>query len=242
MYFQRPKAVIFDMDGTTVRHVNPRILGLLEFLDDLVFRSGKLFRRQASLTSLPPPMEKPPRLLVHRMIHTLRRKSVEQIVQPCPGVLDVLELFKTQNIPMAIASNGLGKGYGDDILKKFDLEQFFQIAIFREDFKRAKPHPDGLLKALESLNVTYAEHDTIWYIGDRHKDVSAALAASELVTPRILPFSYGLNAAFAIFEKGQSPDQVILNYFDFLEKMKELIESDPAQDHAPAARKDAQHS
>ena len=220
MQIVRPRAVIFDMDGTTVRHVNPHVLGCLEFLDDLIFRSNKLFRRQASLSALPPPMEKPPRLLVHRMIHTFRRKSVDQIVQPCPGVIDLLKFLKSQNIPMAIASNGLGKGYGVDILKQFHLEQYFAASVFREDFNRAKPHPDGLLRAIEDIGIEIKPEDTIWYIGDRHKDILAALAVNDLLPCRVVPFSYGLNAVLAILEKGQSPDQILVSYHDFLERLK----------------------
>ena len=49
MTLEKPSIVIFDMDGTTVRHVNPKLLHLLEFTDDMIFKFhrfwGRLFRR-----------------------------------------------------------------------------------------------------------------------------------------------------------------------------------------------------
>ena len=33
---QKPTVIIFDMDGTTVRHVNPAFLSALEFLDNSI--------------------------------------------------------------------------------------------------------------------------------------------------------------------------------------------------------------
>ena len=90
MAIKKPTIIIFDMDGTAVRHINPRLLHVLEILDNLSYKTSKFFS-WVFLQGAKGPMipiwhkkRKQPRLLVHRAIHKIRRKPVEQIVEPCP--------------------------------------------------------------------------------------------------------------------------------------------------------------
>ena len=219
-----PTIVIFDMDGTTVRHMSPWVLNVLEWMDDMSYRIGSWvtkvtgFRTKEPFTGVINKGElKRRRLLVHRAIHFLRRKEVDQIVEPCPRIVEVLEIFKAHDIPMGIASNGLGKGYGHDILKTFDLEQYFQAAIFREDIEHAKPHPEAILRVLHLLTQNPQREDVVWYVGDRWKDIQAAFAAGKNLACRIIPFAYGPNAALQAFIDGKlKPDQRLLSYEDML--------------------------
>lgn len=220
MTLKKPTLIIFDMDGTTVRHINPRMLHVLEKVDDLMYKAGKI-RRKDNV-----PIEadqKRPRLLVHRALHKFRRKSVEQIVEPYLGIREVLEYIKSLNIPMAIVSNGLGRGYGYDILEKFDLAQFFDAKIFREDFAQAKPHPEPLLKALEAMNYQPGGEDVIWCIGDRRKDIDAAVALGKYLKCCVEPLSFGIDAAVAVLKNRISPDHILTSYADLQIKLKDLF-------------------
>lgn len=210
MTMLRPTIVLFDMDGTTVRHVNPRWLHLLEKIDDAMFWYSS---RKAKELALPPPRPRP-KVTVHRVLHKLRRKPVEQIVEPSLGVVEVLERMQEMGITLAIVSNSLGKGYGHDILEKFDLSQYFPVQIFREDFTHSKPHPEPLLKALEALKIKPTEKDVIWCIGDRRKDVIAALALQKLLPCPVQPLAYGLQAAIAILENHIPTEHILTSYRD----------------------------
>lgn len=223
MNIQKPTIVLFDMDGTTVRHINPRMLGVLEVIDDGMFKAASWFHRRKPHPDFSPDLKKKPRLLVHRALHKFRRKEVDQIVQPCPGIYTLLNMIRDADIPMGIVSNGLGKGYGHDILTKFNLAEFFKAQIFREDIQRSKPDPDPLLRALRVIKEPVSADDVIWYIGDRHKDVLAALAANDSLPATVIPFAYGLKAAVAVLEKGLSPDQIIVNYTDFAARIYPAI-------------------
>lgn len=229
MALSRPTIVLFDMDGTTVRHINPRLLTALEKLDDIAYAISRFWSRVTRQPKSSPVDLKAeyhgsrPRLLVHRAMHKIRRKPVEKIVEPCPGVLSILQLLKENSIPTAIVSNGLGKGYGHDILKQFDLERYFDVRIFRESINQSKPHPDPLLKALQKLGHQVSEEDVIWYIGDRHKDIKAALALREHVPAKIEPLSYGLQAAIAVLEYNVGPDHIITSYHDFLPRLQAMF-------------------
>jgi phosphoglycolate phosphatase len=225
MPLRRPTRVIFDMDGTTVEHINPRILNWLEKLDDFAFLLKSYF---SSATHQPLPVrKKPPRLLVHRAIHHLRRKEVDQIVQPSQGIYEVLNLLQQHHIPMGLASNGLGKGYGHDILEKFDLEKYFEVTIFREDITRAKPDPEGILLTLSKMKTPVTAQDHIWYIGDRHKDIRAALAADHKLPCRIVPLAFGINAAVAVLEHGLSAEHIIMSYADLRHRLENIFLRSP---------------
>lgn len=232
MTLPAPTIVIFDMDGTTVRHLNPAVLAVCERFDDLSYTASKffewVFHRRGQGPILPEidldrDMRVHQRLLVHKAIHKLRRGSVDEIVEPCPGVVNVLNLLKAHHIPMALVSNGLGKGYGYDVLETFGLTHFYRATIFREDISKAKPHPEPILLGIREMRVDLTPADVIWYIGDRHKDITAALAVRPHIPCTIVPIAVGVNAAVAAIEKGLGPEHIILSYKDMLERLKGLL-------------------
>lgn len=229
MTYEKPTIVLFDMDGTTVRHINPHLIGTMEFLDDFSFKISRWFHRKKPHADYAITDQKNGGLLVHRALHSIRRKPVGQIVQPCPGIFTLLNILRSEKIPIGIVSNGLGKGYGHDILDQFHLSEYFSVQIFREDIQRSKPHPDPILRALKEIKEVTAD-DVIWYIGDRHKDVIAALAANDVLPAKVVPFAYGLKAAVAILEKGLSPDQIIMNYTDFAGRIYPVLKENSTND------------
>ena len=237
MTLPTPTIVIFDMDGTTVRHLNPMILGLMEFLDDWAYRFSRLFAIGIDgLTARLPKREskaKKPRLIVHRVIHKVRRKEIDQIVEPCPGVIDLLKFLNARNIPLGLISNGLGKGYGHDILMKFNLKKYFKITLFREDIGKAKPHPESLISALKKIKPRLAQSDVVWYIGDRPKDVKAALAANNELECQVVPIAYNMHAAMVILEHHMDPDHIIMSFPDMHERLKKAL---PAKKKAAAKK------
>ncbi|MCK5384035.1 MAG: HAD family phosphatase [Alphaproteobacteria bacterium] len=236
MSLERPTIVIFDMDGTAVRHLNPRLLSVLEFLDNISYKAIKLFtwlfksdRKGPIVPEWHDPEwlnenKKKPHLVVHRVLHKVRRKSVEQIVQPSLGLYDVLDFLKANNVPMALVSNGLGKGYGHDILQKFDLVDYFKATTFREDIQHSKPNPEPILLALKRINISIKPEDVIWYIGDHHKDITAAIEANKHIDAKIIPIAFALSAALAAIKKNLSPDHIIMSFHDMFDQLKPMFE------------------
>lgn len=228
MTLPRPTIVLFDMDGTTVRHINPRLLQVLESLDDVAHKCAHFFSRVLKRHIDAPLLVetrdgKRPKLLVHRAMHKFRRKQVDEIVEPCPGIYDVLDLLKAHDIQLGIVSNGLGKGYGHDILTTFELTGYFAVTIFREDITRSKPWPDPLLQALNGLPQPPTKDDVIWYIGDRRKDVKAALAARAHLPCPVIPLAYGLNAAIAVLENNVGHENIIMAWPDLLPRLRQSL-------------------
>ncbi len=219
-----------------MRHINPWLLPVLERLDDMAYMTSKLlhwiFHRKSNQPLLPPPdhikPRKKPRLLVHRALHKVRRKKVDQIVEPCPGIYEVLDFLKAHDIPIAMVSNGLGKGYGHDILKTFDLEEYFSAIIFREDISKSKPNPESLSAAIKKLGVETNADTNIWYIGDRRKDVLAACALDELIPASVTPIAYGMNAALAIMQQNIGADHIFPSYYDVHARLEKFLGKTPA--------------
>jgi len=211
----RPTIVLFDLDGTLVHHVNPRVLQMLEFLDDCSHRGGRLVARFRLARRQMTAPARPPKLLVHRVIHKVRRKSVEQMLQPCETMRTVLEKLKEEGVALGVVSNGLGRGYGHDVLRTFGLDSFFSSAVFREDVSRGKPWPDSIVVALKGMGRELRRNDVIWYIGDQRKDIGAALAASQVIGQTIRPFALGARAAMGAVEARLSPAQIMWTPSDF---------------------------
>lgn len=76
----------------------------------------------------------------------------------------------------------------EEILKREDLLQFFQIVIGGEDVEEHKPHPQGLFKAIERLQCS---PQAVVYVGDSVTDAEVAkragvsfVAVLSGVTPR----------------------------------------------------------
>jgi phosphoglycolate phosphatase len=159
-------------------------------------------------------------------MHKIRRKDVDEIVEPCPGIYDILDLLKSQNIQLGLASNGLGKGYGYDILKTFDLEKYFDVTLFREDMPRSKPYPDPILTALNKMPIPPRAGDVVWYIGDRRKDILAALAARNHLPCPITPIAYGLNASIAVLEHNIGVENIIMAWPDLEQKLRQIFMKD----------------
>ena len=232
-----PTIVLFDMDGTTVRHVHPWLLNILEHIDDMFYKTSRLIARMRRGKEMIDFSQEPPTkrgLLVHRALHKVRRKDVSQNVQPCPGVLPLLNFFKERDIPMALVSNGLGTGYGHEVVETFKLDRFFSAYIFREDAEKAKPHPDSLLRGLRAIKEEPSKDDVIWFIGDRHKDIEAAIAAEKFVDCDFVPFAYGLNAAVAVLKNNLGAEHIIMDYTDFSLRVAEMFD-DQEEDQRSAS-------
>jgi phosphoglycolate phosphatase len=63
----------------------------------------------------------------------------------------------------------------EEILRRESLLQDFQVVIGGEDVKQRKPHPEGLLKAMETLQCS---PDSVVYVGDSVTDAELAKRAT----------------------------------------------------------------
>lgn len=174
--FKKKKpAVIFDLDGTLVdteelifasfRHTFKKYKPEYELKDEELKSFLGPTLKQSFLTHFSEDK-------IDDLIACYRSFNLEHhddLVKEVPGVKETLSYLKEHDYALAVMSNKVS-----DIvkmgLKKFDLEEYFEVIIGSEDIAEAKPSPQGLLKACEML---YHGHDDMIYVGDSVSDIQA---------------------------------------------------------------------
>ena len=94
-----------------------------------------------------------------------------------PDAVEVLQRLKSRGVRLCVVTNS-GKAAALQSLKKADLDRFFEFVLTRDDTEKMKPRPEGILKAIEMLNVRPAD---AYYIGDSRYDITAAKQAGAKV-------------------------------------------------------------
>lgn len=180
------KAVILDMDGTVV---------------EFRYNAGKAKRDLKAfitLQGIPDDIfydEDPLALNVDRIKEYLLKKGdlskVEILRDGVEKITFKYEMAAARNTTMlegareamlklsdlgfkvAVFTNS-GRRPLETIIKRFDLESCFCLILSRNEVARMKPHPDGIVKALEMLGVGPEE---AVFVGDSIIDMVAALKA-----------------------------------------------------------------
>ena len=86
-------------------------------------------------------------------------------------------LYNNKNIKIGIATSRL-KSSTLYVLKRFNLEKYFQVVISSDDVVKHKPDKEPLIKAIQGLNSTT---ENTLYVGDSKFDMECAINAE--VTP-----------------------------------------------------------
>jgi HAD superfamily hydrolase (TIGR01509 family) len=81
---------------------------------------------------------------------------VKNDLEEMPGLIYSLQLFKSHNFKIAIASSG-AKQYIDLVLDKFDIRKYFDVIISGDCVSIGKPHPETYLVASEKLGLNPRE-------------------------------------------------------------------------------------
>lgn len=95
-----------------------------------------------------------------------------------PGVEETLKLLKSNNIRVAIASNGT-RDHIEDGLKFKGLDQYIDLIVTKEDVANPKPAPDIYLLAAKKLNANIKNVITVE--DSRPGSLAAASSGSYLI-------------------------------------------------------------
>ncbi|HMV25920.1 MAG TPA: HAD-IA family hydrolase [bacterium] len=93
------------------------------------------------------------------------------------GVRETLEFLYNELYTLGIVSTKRRSTIWETLIEK-EMDDFFDIVIGYEDVTHLKPHPEGLIKAIEELAGT---PETTIYIGDSPLDIKAAKSANVFV-------------------------------------------------------------
>lgn len=177
------KAVIFDLDGTLIQSEQIIMDGyayamqmhlpnieitrddITNFLGQTLENSFKQYTKDTDI--------------IFELTKTYRtytsEKSNEELIT-YPNAHNIVKYLKDKNIKLGIVTSK-GLEVATENLKTVGLDGMFDCLIGYESVENHKPSPDGLLKALEILNVKPEE---AIYIGDHENDIKAAKKAQML--------------------------------------------------------------
>ena len=156
-------AVIFDMDGVLVdseplhQKVGLKMLRelripinremFLRFTGTTVISMWQILVKENKLDQTP---EELTARYNQEFINELKNSSDVKLMT---GVLDVLMNLRHKEIPVALASSS-NKELIDEVLKKFDIEKYFNVVVSGSDITHSKPHPEIFLLAAKKLGFS----------------------------------------------------------------------------------------
>lgn len=178
----RPRAVLFDLDGTLVDTVELILASYrhtvavhaLEPVSDDVWLEGlgiPLRVQFTRFTSDPAEIQALVRTyLDHNEIHH------DQLVAEYPGALEGVRHLHAEGIRLGVVSSKMHGGL-ERSLSSGGYEDLFEVLVGGDDVENPKPHPEPVLMALEQMGV--APGDTI-FVGDSPHDMASGRAAGVL--------------------------------------------------------------
>ena len=177
----RPRAIIFDLDGTLIDSVGPITesvnvalseMGLPEKDPSEIFRLlGKPFEQKC--VELIGTAEDD----IVKRFATIFRAHYRQICLDAtwmlPGAESALRYLAGRRVTMGVATTK-PREFAEMILDHLGCRQFFPVLVGPEDVERVKPDPEPVEKAARMLDIPPAD---CVYVGDTPIDVEAAHAA-----------------------------------------------------------------
>lgn len=93
------------------------------------------------------------------------------------GVQELLVALRARDIRLGIVSN-IGHRALDAAMERFGLQPLFDRVLARDDVRRMKPDPEGILRCLGDWGLTTGE---VLFVGDSRTDIRSARAAGVAV-------------------------------------------------------------
>jgi HAD superfamily hydrolase (TIGR01509 family) len=166
----RPRAVVFDLDGTLLDSLPLVLQAITHALEPFGGRATMdIFARLGG----PPERFLQPLVgdLKHLPVALARLEAFHRdnahLIQPYTGVKTLLASLKSHDIRLGLWT-GRDRVSADWLLKSHDLDGYFETAVCGDDLSSHKPDPAGLREILRRLEVKPEE---TLLVGDADVDV-----------------------------------------------------------------------
>lgn len=166
------KNIIFDLDGVIVNSHDVQVKALTESYKAICGEGvppyNEFFRLSGdSLENIFKQLNLPPSMIP--IYQQISRENID-LIKIHDGMTELLQKLNEMGYNCALCT-GKDRSRTMEILKRFNLEGFFQIVVCSDDVQNPKPHPDSLLLIMEKLN---ASKDEVVMVGDGINDILAA--------------------------------------------------------------------
>jgi pyrophosphatase PpaX len=173
------KAIIFDFDGT-----------LANTLPVCFYAFKKVFKEfddkdpsTEEIKAMFGPSETG--IIRENLTHINKEQAIElyykayteqhqALVKPNDEMDELLENLKNRGIKLGVVT-GKGKRSLDISLKALQMDGLFDVIITGDDVVNPKPHPEGVIKALNLLGI---EKEDAMFLGDSDADIQAGKQAN----------------------------------------------------------------
>ena len=178
----RPRAIIFDMDGTITRfnidYVGMRRVALAE-LDNMNLRTPEMTEQlylylmlQKVRTAVDEQTYEKLRKRLYGRLEDIEIKAAQEVIL-YPGVEETLRELRNRHIKLGLVTNN-GSAGTYLTLDRFKIRTVFDSIVTRDDCSEMKPDAAPVRQVLAELNVQVEE---AILVGDGVMDIIAAKAA-----------------------------------------------------------------
>lgn len=188
----RPKAILFDMDGVLIESLDS---WWLSFNDALKAFNEKEISRDEFIE----------KYWGHDLQYNLENMGIDhKILKFCniayKNHTDSIDIFPDTKSTLEHLSEykkGIITNTPLDcaklVIKKHNLEQYFDVIVTVDEVKRGKPSPEIVFKACNYLKV---EPKDVFLVGDTESDVLAGKAAGCIVIGKNIEADHTINKLF----------------------------------------------
>ncbi|MFQ5508963.1 MAG: HAD family hydrolase [Leptospirillia bacterium] len=175
------RAAVFDLDGTLIDSTGPIVASTQAAISELgwepvppeVIVSHIGYKLEAIF---PERTLEERRLLVDTIGKHYDGICAEQTVL-YPGMGELLTRLAAAEVPLGVVTSKRRR-HTERILNALGVRQHFRVVLGSDDVARMKPDPEGLLTAVQTLDVAAGE---ALYVGDTRIDIQTARAAGVAV-------------------------------------------------------------
>ena len=175
------RGAIFDMDGTLFDTEKLYRLAWIETADTFgVERKPEIAAEMSGrsvekiLVTIPQFFPEVDANEYFKRVVTRVRKEIEEKLEIKQGVVEILNFFKENKIPMAIASSSETEDIKNNI-KRTGISQFFDEIVGGDQVQNGKPAPDIFILAAKKINL---QPEDCYVFEDSANGIRAAHAAN----------------------------------------------------------------
>lgn len=167
------RTILFDLDGTLI---DTNELIIASFMHTLEVHADKSYDRNQILNFIGPPLKDSFRLVnpdkIEEMVATYREHNLkhhDDYVSVYPTVVETMQALKDKGYKLGIVTTKMRKTVNMG-LHLTGLDGLFETVVTLDDVTHAKPHPEPIITAMNTLE---AEPATTLMVGDNYHDIEA---------------------------------------------------------------------
>ncbi len=155
------KAVIFDLDGTLIDNNSYHLKTWRVYLEKIgIDISEEAYRKNINGRTNKDALEyiyNKKMTGEEAMVYALEKEALyreiyKADIKPVDGLIELLEVLHSLNIPMAIATSGIQVNI-DFMFEHIPIKQYFKEVVNSSHISKGKPDPEIYLKTASLLNV-----------------------------------------------------------------------------------------